>query len=118
MGRIGGTGRMGRTGRNGVIGVVTALLLVVAVHAQEKQTFFITGHVRNAGAYAYREGLTAGMAIAEAGGFVPGRADDMPVLEVSRLVDGKLVRVPLTINDVLKSNDVLIVLSAGEQRVR
>jgi polysaccharide export outer membrane protein len=68
----------------------------VAVEVETYRPFFVLGEVTAAGQYAYVNGMTVETAVAIAGGFSPRAYKTYA--EVSRVVDGQLVRtsVPLT----------------------
>ncbi|NJO54630.1 MAG: polysaccharide export protein [Bacteroidales bacterium] len=68
----------------------------VAVEVETYRPFFVLGEVTAAGQYAYVNGMTVETAVAIAGGFSP-RASKA-YAEVSRVIDGQMVRasVPLT----------------------
>jgi hypothetical protein len=69
---------------------------------------FVTGRVQRPGEYLYKDGLTAGVVIEEAGGRRKDYDNGLPLLiYISRRVDGKDTRCPATAATVVQPGDVL-----------
>jgi polysaccharide biosynthesis/export protein len=71
------------------------------------QTFFITGQVRNSSSYVLEPGTTVEQAIVMAGGLSERGSDSR--IKASRTVKGKRVTVSLSLSDVVRPGDTIIV---------
>ena len=77
------------------------------INVPKALTFYITGQVRNPGSLIWEAGMTLQQALALAGGLTE-RGSTRGVT-ASRLVNGKLVDVPLKLTDKVLANDTITV---------
>jgi protein involved in polysaccharide export with SLBB domain len=77
----------------------------VFVYAAPK--IFVSGEVRNGGAFAYSQGITVRQAISMAGGFTPEASSGR--IRVVREVDGKPKEVKIKIDDPVMPGDTVVV---------
>jgi polysaccharide export outer membrane protein len=75
------------------------------INVPKAQTFFVDGYVRNPGSYVLDYGMTVQQAIALAGGLNErGSTRD---IKASRLVNGKLVDVDVSLEDLVQPGDTI-----------
>lgn len=79
----------------------------VAVEVEAYRPFFVLGEVTAAGQYAYVNGMTVETAVAIAGGFSP-RARKSSV-EISRVVNGRVVRAEVPATYPVRPGDTITV---------
>jgi polysaccharide export outer membrane protein len=77
----------------------------VAVEIETYRPFFVLGEVTAAGQYAYVSGMTVETAVAIAGGFSP-RAQKSSA-EISRVVNGQVVRATVPMNYPVRPGDTI-----------
>lgn len=69
------------------------------------ETFFITGQVRQVGAYTWEDGLTVERALTLAGG--PTERASTKGIEIERVVDGKPQKRKVKLTDLVQANDTI-----------
>jgi Periplasmic protein involved in polysaccharide export len=80
----------------------------VSVEVDQYRPFFIMGEVRTPGQYVYVNGMTVQTAVAIAGGFSPRARTDM--VEITRAIDGKVLKGRLAMNQKVRPGDTLTVM--------
>lgn len=73
---------------------------------------FIFGEVQKPGAYAYSSGMTIIHAVGQAGGFLRSAAKNS--VNVTRILDGREVKVPLKVEDIVTGRDRNFDLQPGD----
>ena len=77
----------------------------VSVEVDTYRPFFIMGEVRNPGQYTFVAGLTVETAVAIAGGYTPRARQD--VVEISRQINGEIIRGRVPPTDSVRPGDVV-----------
>lgn len=77
------------------------------IYVPKAEKFFVTGQVRNPGAYTYERGLTILQAISLAGGLTEKGSDRR--LKVIRTANGKKTQQGVDLDDVVQPGDTLVV---------
>jgi polysaccharide export outer membrane protein len=77
------------------------------IFVPKAEKFFITGQIRNPGAYTYERGLTVLQAISLAGGLTEKGSNRR--IKVIRTVKGKKTEQGLNLNDVVQPGDTLVI---------
>jgi protein involved in polysaccharide export with SLBB domain len=78
-----------------------------AAAAQEQARFFVVGLVRKPGEYKYKQDMTVGDALDEAGGFTPGRT--VNGIEIIRRTNGETETINVSFLDTVLPNDTVAV---------
>jgi polysaccharide export outer membrane protein len=76
------------------------------VFVSQAPPFYVSGEVRNAGAFPFTPGLTVRQAISMAGGFSPDASSN---LRVVRALNGKSVGLKITLDDPVQPGDTIVV---------
>jgi polysaccharide export outer membrane protein len=79
----------------------------VFVPRDDPTRIFVTGHVRNPGAYSIAEGTTVLQALALAGGATEEAAINR--LKVLRIVGGKQQSIKVKLTDSIRAGDTLVI---------
>jgi len=77
------------------------------IFVPKAQKFFMTGQIRNPGAYTYERGLTVLQAISLAGGLTDKGSNRR--LKVIRMVNGKKVEQGVDLDDLIQPADTLVI---------
>ena len=77
------------------------------IYVPKAEKFFVTGQVRNPGAYTYERGLTVLQAISLAGGLTEKGSNRR--LKVIRLANGKKTQQGVDLDDVVQPGDTLVI---------
>ena len=77
------------------------------IFVPKAERFFVTGHVRSAGAYTYERGMTVLQAISLAGGLSEKGSDRG--IKVVRVVNGQKKEIRVKLSDVIQPNDTLMI---------
>jgi polysaccharide export outer membrane protein len=77
------------------------------IYVPKAEKFFVTGQVRNPGAYTYERGLTVLQAISLAGGLTEKGSDRR--LKVIRSANGKKTQQGVDLDDVVQPGDTLVI---------
>ena len=77
------------------------------IYVPKAEKFFVTGQVRNPGAYTYERGLTVLQAISLAGGLTEKGSDRR--LKVIRIANGKKTQQGVDLDDVVQPGDTLVI---------
>jgi polysaccharide export outer membrane protein len=75
------------------------------INVPKAQTFYMDGHVRNAGSYVLDPGMTVQQAIALAGGLSERGSNRN--LKATRMIDGKSVDVDVRLQDPVQPGDII-----------
>lgn len=84
----------------------------VMVKEFNSKKVFVFGEVSKPGAYAFEEGMTIIHAVSAAGGFV--RAASKNAVNVTRTVEGKEVKVPVRVEDIVVGREKNFALQPGD----
>jgi polysaccharide export outer membrane protein len=82
-------------------------IVTVEVKEYRQRSIYVTGEVRRPGGYPYEIGMTVRKAISLAGGFTEKATQSK--INLTRIVDGKEVTVPVSIDDVVQVEDIITV---------
>jgi polysaccharide export outer membrane protein len=77
------------------------------IFVPKAEKFFVTGQIRNPGAYTYERGLTVLQAISLAGGLTDKGSNRR--IKVIRTVNGKKTEQGIDLNDVIQPGDTLVI---------
>ena len=84
----------------------------VTVKEFNSKKVFVFGEVGKPGAYSFEEGMTIIHAVSAAGGFV--RTASKNSVNVTRVVDGKEMKVPVRVEDIVTGREKNFVLQPGD----
>jgi protein involved in polysaccharide export with SLBB domain len=79
--------------------------LVGTIAAQQPESVYVMGYVKNPGQYALKPEMTVGDALNAAGGFAPGRT--VSTLELIRITNGEKQTFEVALTDAVQANDTI-----------
>jgi protein involved in polysaccharide export with SLBB domain len=79
--------------------------LAGTIAAQEPESIYVMGYVKNPGQYLLKPEMTVGDALEAAGGFAPGRT--VSGVELIRITNGEKQTFNVALTDAVQANDVI-----------